>query len=73
MNKHKDWRPGRLGEFIGQPALISELAVEIVGSMDRQRPRPLHNMVLHGAGGLGKTTLVEIIAAERGLPPPVHG
>jgi Holliday junction DNA helicase RuvB len=69
MNKNTDWRPGLLGEYVGQAPLVKELAVEIVGS--KQQQRPLNSMVFHGPGGLGKTTLCEIIAAERGLPPPI--
>src|SRR5689334_8233819 len=70
MIKNVDWRPGSLREYIGQAPLIRQLEVELAGS--RQQRRALNHMVFHGSGGLGKTTLINILAHERGLPPPVY-
>ncbi len=57
-------RPRRLGEFVGQERLRSNLEVFIGAARDRGEP--LDHVLFAGPPGLGKTTLAQIIAAEMG-------
>lgn len=57
-------RPKTLDEYIGQDRLKENLRVFIKAA--RQRQEPLEHVLLHGAPGLGKTTLAHIIAQEMG-------
>jgi Holliday junction DNA helicase RuvB len=58
-------RPRRLGEFIGQEQLRTNLAVFIEAA--RGRGESLDHALLAGPPGLGKTTLAQIVAAELGV------
>lgn len=57
-------RPRTLKEYIGQEDIKENLHIFITAS--KQRGEALDHVLLHGAPGLGKTTLAHIIAAERG-------
>lgn len=58
-------RPTRLAEYIGQPALVASLNVRLAAARARGE-RVLPHVLLHGPGGLGKSTLAFIIANEMG-------
>lgn len=62
----REWnlRPHTLDEYIGQTTVVENLQIGIVAA--RRRQEPLEHVLLHGAPGLGKTTLAHIIAAEMG-------
>lgn len=57
-------RPRVLSEYIGQMSVVESMQIAI--SAARNRNEPLEHVLLHGAPGLGKTTLAHIIAAEMG-------
>src|SRR5437867_4870349 len=58
-------RPRLLDEYIGQDRIRENLQVAIAAA--RQRQEPLDHVLLHGAPGLGKTTLAYVIANELGV------
>ncbi len=58
-------RPRRLGEYINQDKVKSNLSISIEAA--RGRGEPLDHVLLYGPPGLGKTTLAYIIAAEMGV------
>lgn len=64
--EHKIWnlRPKILDEYIGQRSVVENLQIAIIAA--RRRQDPLEHVLLHGAPGLGKTTLAHIVAAEMG-------
>ena len=55
-------RPKVLQEYIGQQKIKDHLLVHIGAAKEREEP--LGHTLLHGAPGLGKTTLAHIIASE---------
>ena len=55
-------RPRTLEEYIGQLSVVDNLRIAITAAQNRREP--LEHILLHGAPGLGKTTLAHIIAAE---------
>jgi Holliday junction DNA helicase RuvB len=57
-------RPERLGEYIGQEKVKSNLSV-FMGAAKARR-EPLDHMLFYGPPGLGKTTLAYIISREMG-------
>ncbi|HET6453872.1 MAG TPA: Holliday junction branch migration DNA helicase RuvB [Armatimonadota bacterium] len=57
-------RPRTLDEYIGQANVVENLHIAITAAKNRQEP--LEHVLLHGAPGLGKTTLAHIIASEMG-------
>lgn len=57
-------RPRTLDEYVGQERLKQNLKVFIQAA--KGRGEPLEHVLLHGAPGLGKTTLAHIIAKEMG-------
>ncbi|MEK7539776.1 MAG: Holliday junction branch migration DNA helicase RuvB [Patescibacteria group bacterium] len=57
-------RPRTLDEYVGQSRLKQNLKVFIQAATGRGEP--LEHVLLHGAPGLGKTTLAHIIAREMG-------
>ena len=57
-------RPGRLGDFVGQPQVKENLSIAMQAA--KLRGEPLDHVVIYGPPGLGKTTLANIIANEMG-------
>lgn len=58
-------RPKRMRDYVGQEGIKENLAIFIQAA--KQRGEALDHVLLHGAPGLGKTTLAHIIARERGV------
>lgn len=58
-------RPQRLAEYVGQKHIKENLGVFVAAAKKRQQP--MDHVLLHGAPGLGKTTLAHILAKEMGV------
>lgn len=58
-------RPSTMCEFIGQERIRENLSIGVRAAS--RRNEALDHVLLHGPPGLGKTTLAEIIAVERGV------
>ncbi|MBP7670690.1 Holliday junction branch migration DNA helicase RuvB [Candidatus Gracilibacteria bacterium] len=58
-------RPLSFTEYIGQDLIKDNLAVAMQAA--KKREEPLDHLLLHGAPGLGKTTLAAIVAKEFGV------
>lgn len=58
-------RPQNLKEYIGQEEIKGNLAIFLEAA--KRRNEPVEHFLLHGAPGLGKTTLANIIAKEMGV------
>lgn len=59
-------RPKRLAEYVGQEQLKKNLTIFLGAA--KKRKEPMEHVLLHGAPGLGKTTLAYVIANEVGVP-----
>lgn len=57
-------RPQTLNEYVGQDKIKDHLKIFIGAA--KKRKEPIEHVLLHGAPGLGKTTLAHIIAKETG-------
>lgn len=66
-NRDASKRPQSLKTFVGQKLVIENLKVYIKSALTRGVP--LDHVLLCGRGGLGKTSLAEIIANEMGARP----
>lgn len=64
-NAEGSLRPRYLTEYVGQEKAKENLSVFIEAA--KLRGEPLDHVLLHGAPGLGKTTLAAIIANEMGV------
>lgn len=58
-------RPKKFNEYIGQSEIKKNLSVSIQSAKKRQKP--MDHVLIHGAAGLGKTTLANVIANEIGV------
>lgn len=58
-------RPKVLREFIGQQSIRTNLQIFLTAAKERREP--IEHVLLHGAPGLGKTTLAHVIAKELGV------
>ena len=58
-------RPQSLAEYVGQEEVKQNLHIFL--SAAKKRNEPIEHVLLHGAPGLGKTTLAHVIAKERGV------
>ncbi len=59
-------RPTRFDDYPGQEDVKRNLKVYVEAS--KRRGKPLDHVILHGAPGLGKTTLANIVANELHVP-----
>jgi Holliday junction DNA helicase RuvB len=59
-------RPKKFSDYPGQDEVKRNLQVYVEAS--KKRSRPLDHVIFHGAPGLGKTTLANIVANELGVP-----
>lgn len=58
-------RPKRFNDYVGQSAIRENLLIAIEAA--KKRDEFLDHILLHGAPGLGKTTLAAVIAVEFGV------